>query len=78
MEERQKEPKLPLTWSNWEDLEPCLTQFYNVIFEDNFGSINTGDCFDSVAVNYWEGWLEAYGDEGIVLHHVEFDFVAQS
>ena len=73
---RQKESKLPISWESWDELNTCDLIFYDVYFEEDFGPIKAGEKFDSVSVNYGEGFLEAYGDEGqTVVHTVKFDLV---
>lgn len=60
----KQEKVLPIEWSGWDEIDILFVSFYNVTFTDNFGVFKKGDTYSSVSVNYQEGVIEAYNEEG--------------
>ena len=60
----RQEKVLPIQWSGWDEIDILFVSFYNVTFTDNFGVFKKGDTYSSVSVNYQEGVIEAYNEEG--------------
>ncbi len=60
----KQEKVLPIQWSGWDEIDILFVSFYNVTFTDDFGVFKKGDTYSSVSVNYQEGVIEAYNEEG--------------
>jgi len=60
----KQEKVLPIQWSGWDEIDILFVSFCNVTFTDNFGVFKKGDTYSSVSVNYQEGVIEAYNEEG--------------
>lgn len=64
MSDKKQEKVLPIQWEGWDEIDILLFSFYNVTFTDDFGVFKKGDTYSSVSVNYQEGVIEAYNEEG--------------
>lgn len=64
MSDKKQEKVLPIQWEGWGEIDILLFSFYNVTFTDDFGVFKKGDTYSSVSVNYQEGVIEAYNEEG--------------
>lgn len=60
----KQEKVLPIQWGGWDEIDICFVSFYDVTFTDDFGVFKKGDTYSSVSVNYQEGVIEAYNEEG--------------
>lgn len=64
MSDKKQEKVLPIRWGGWDEIDILFFSFYNVTFTDNFGVFKKGDTYSSVSVNYQEGVIEAYNEDG--------------
>lgn len=64
MSDKKQEKVLPIQWEGWDEIDILFFSFYNVTFTDDFGVFKKGDTYSSVSVNYQEGVIEAYNEEG--------------
>lgn len=54
------EKTIPFQWVGWDQHDVLFMAFYDVEFVEDFGIFKKGEKFDSISVNYGEGWIEAY------------------
>jgi len=59
-----KEKVFPFTWNGWDSIDVLFNSYYEVEFTEDFGVFKAGEKFSSVSVNYGEGWVEAYNEDG--------------
>lgn len=59
-----QEKTLPFQWTGWDMQDTLILSFYEVEFTEDFGSINKGDKFSSISVDYEKGIIEGYDEEG--------------
>ena len=72
-----QEKTLPFKWKDWDEQDVLFNSYYDVEFTEDFGSIKSGEKFSSIAVNYGEGWIEAYSEDGLeVLKRQNFKSIA--
>lgn len=59
------EKMVPIVWNEgWDEQDLLCLSFYGVEFTEDFGVFKKGETFKSVSVNYGEGFIEAYSEDG--------------
>jgi len=61
------EKTIPFTWKGWDDQDTLVNSYYDVEFVEDFGVIKKGDKFSCITVDYSQGFIEVYNDEGEVV-----------
>lgn len=59
-----KENLFPLTWKGWDHIDMLFNTYYDVEFTDDFGEFKKGEKYSSISINYSEGFIEAYDENG--------------
>lgn len=61
--ERIRNPIFPFTWCGWDGDHECMI-YYAVIFEEDFGPWKKGTKLDHMTVEYDEGRIVQFDDNG--------------
>ena len=48
----------------WDTIDILFHNYYDIEFTEDFGVFKAGEKFKSVALDYGQGVIEAYNDEG--------------
>ena len=61
------EKTIPFTWKGWDDQDTLVHSYYDVEFTEDFGLFQKGDKYSCMTVDYGNGIIEVYNDEGEVI-----------
>jgi hypothetical protein len=64
MEKEIQEITIPFKWKGWDAGDVLFNFYFDVEFTEDFGVFEKGDNFESIAVDYGKGIIEAYGEKG--------------
>jgi hypothetical protein len=67
MKKEIQEITMPFKWQGWDGIDILLNYYYDVTFTEDFGTFKKGDVFESIMVDYQNGFIESYDKEGNVL-----------
>jgi hypothetical protein len=56
----------------WDEIDVLFNQYYKIEFTEDFGAFKKGEKFDSLSINYGEGQIEAYDEEGKVVRNQNY------
>jgi hypothetical protein len=59
-----KEKLFPIEWKGWDIQDTLINSYYDVKFLADFGVFKAGETFSSITVNYGDGIIEAYSENG--------------
>lgn len=68
------EKTLPFQFDGWDDVDTLTINHYKVNFTKDFGVFKQGETHSCIAVNFVEGWMEAYDEDGTVAKLQTFSF----
>lgn len=70
---KYKEGILPIEWEEYDIQDQSVYTFYNVTFIEDFGNIKVNETFKCIGVDYQEGILETYSEDGAdVINTIKF------
>lgn len=58
---------LPFNFDGWDDVDTLAYNHYRAEFTEDFGEFQRGEKYECVNVDYANGVMEAYGEDGAVL-----------
>ena len=59
------EKTIPISVSGgWDSVDMLFNNYYDVEFTEDFGVFKAGERFKGVSVNYGDGLVEAYNEDG--------------
>jgi hypothetical protein len=67
MSKRVELNALPLSYMGADQIDDYVEQFYDVHWNQNFGAFKSGETCSIVSVDYNEGRVSEYSEEGAVL-----------
>ena len=75
---RHKDILLPFSYTSTDDRTSDSSIYCNVVFTDKFGVFEDGEYFDSIQVNFEDGWIKAWKSNNIQEHTKEQNFKADA
>lgn len=74
---KYKEGILPIEWEKYDIQDQSVYTFYNATFTEDFGNIKANETFKYIGVDYQEGILETYSEDGAdVINTIRFKCIA--
>jgi len=55
-------------WENWDEVDVAFLQFYQCKLIVDIGPYKKGDMLSCIAINYQDGVLEVYSDDGEAIY----------
>jgi hypothetical protein len=75
--EKHKEGIIPIEYEEYDIHDQLVFTFYNVTFTKDFGNVKAGETFKFIGIDYYEGVLEIYSENGEnVINTIKFKCVA--
>ena len=62
-------------WLEWDDLDVGHFLFFDCTLKQDIGALKKGTLIDSISVNYQNGELVAYDEEGSVITRVKLALI---
>lgn len=59
-----QEKLIPFQWSGWDLQDALFHSYYDVEFTEDFGEFKAGEKYPSISIDYSNGLVEAYSDDG--------------
>lgn len=59
-----KEKTLPIEWKGWDEQGVLQHSYYDVTFLKTFGVFKKGNKFSCIFIDYGNGIIEAYNEDG--------------
>lgn len=72
MSEFYKQEIFPFTWKDWGEMDTLAAMYYNVTFTDDFGKILKNAYFEYIYIDYMQGFIELYDENGNSILKQEF------
>jgi len=65
MEEKEvQELIIPIKWKSWDEFDILANFYFDVTFTNDFGNFKKGENFRSMLVDYQNGLVEGYSEDG--------------
>lgn len=60
----KNEKLIPISWNAWDSIDTLFNNYYDIEFTEDFGKFKKGEKYKTISIDYANGRIEAYDEEG--------------